>query len=358
MQKYWTKKFTIEMFMQKTIHDILFSFHNKLDIDLSIFFWHIEIQYNQHYFFTVSGGVDSMVMATLGVYYLLWRWTPVTNMHILHYNHSQRKESKQEEASILAYFRWYDIVMWTYIWWTNQTENTLRKARWEFFESSIQQYPWAYLFLWHHLQDKIETVMMNMKRGCGVRGLFSMPYQQNISKYDGREYSVIRPCVNTKKENLYRIANKYVIPYREDTSNQKVTISQRNVLRKEYCLDIGIFPLFVWETWLKELSILPFLEKVSIPDFLYCFRIHREYYMIPDHIRELLDFCDIYTNCSENRLKEIEKICFSTKGWYMYLAGRYLRKQGKHLYCIASKRHTKNEIHDMRHVIKKMSNLL
>lgn len=337
--------------MGKTITDV-YKILVKTDQNHFDIFSDVEISDTQHYFFTVSGWVDSMVMTSLGLYFLEQQGINKDYIHILHYNHKQRQASEQEQEEICSYFQGYNIVTWVYSWWTNKNENTLRKARRDFFESSLQNYPKSFLFIGHHLQDKIETMMLNIQRGCWIRGLFPLHSPQQVLKYDGRIYTIIRPLLSLQKQDIYNLASCYNIPYREDSSNLDPNLSQRNKIRNKYREIIKDFPIL--EIHKHSISCVSSIEILQNSWFSYCFRIHRDYYSTMYDIGSLLDFCDIYTNCSENLLKEIEKIAFSLKGVCMYMAGRYIWKYSKYLYFIKTPRYSKEQIFSLRNIIKRI----
>jgi tRNA(Ile)-lysidine synthetase-like protein len=328
--------------MQKTIDDILFSLHNN-QYPTDEFFVDIEIKDKRQYCFAVSGGVDSMAMATLVIYTLLHHWVQKEYITILHYNHKQRKESDIEQQCIIKFFSWYNVYIWIFEGKLWVTENELRKVRWKFFESYMMRYPWAYLVLGHHLQDRIETMMLNMQRGCWLRGLLSLTKSHHIYKYDGRNYFLYRPFLSWKKQDIYTFALLFEIPYREDSSNLDPTTSQRNTLRREVSPYIHD-ELFLIDSYAiaqedSKDGIIQYIQQcISFSSLTYKAVIPKQYLHTPWTVFELLDFCDIYTNCSQGRLDEVVKILLRQEGGHIYLWWWTLWKKWAYIYLFQGPR--------------------
>ena len=66
-------------------------------------------------------------------------------------------------------------------------EMAARNLRYQFFESLLQKEGYACVAVAHHLNDNVETVLLNLVRGTGIRGLGGMRY---------RTGSVVRPMLD------------------------------------------------------------------------------------------------------------------------------------------------------------------
>ena len=62
----------------------------------------------------------------------------------------------------------------------------------------------------HHLDDQAETVLHNLVRGAGLRGLAGMENRRN---------HVIRPLLSIKREDILKWLKQYDIPYVTDSTN-------------------------------------------------------------------------------------------------------------------------------------------
>jgi tRNA(Ile)-lysidine synthase len=85
-----------------------------------------------------------------------------------------------------------------------------RELRYAWFEEVRTANQFAFIATAHHLNDNIETIILNLIRGTGIRGLRGIPERQ------GR---IIRPLLFASRQEieLYQQQNK--LEYREDSSN-------------------------------------------------------------------------------------------------------------------------------------------
>lgn len=104
-------------------------------------------------------------------------------------------------------------------------EETGRHVRYHTFRNIIDSRPdLQHIALAHHAEDNMETVIFNMCRGTGIRGLSGIP--------PVRGERVIRPLIYCTKSEIigYCIAND--IPYVTDTTNGDIDYT-RNYIRAE-----------------------------------------------------------------------------------------------------------------------------
>ena len=79
--------------------------------------------------------------------------------------------------------------------------------------------------LGHHQNDQAETLMLQLLRGAGLKGLAAMPEFDSKRKF-------WRPLLNIKKDTLEKYAKDKKIEYIEDESNQDINFD-RNFIRKK-----------------------------------------------------------------------------------------------------------------------------
>ncbi len=79
--------------------------------------------------------------------------------------------------------------------------------------------------LGHHQNDQAETLMLQLLRGSGLKGLAGMPEFDEKRKF-------WRPMLDMKKEQLEKYASENNIKYIEDESNEDINFD-RNFIRKK-----------------------------------------------------------------------------------------------------------------------------
>ena len=185
-----------------------------------------EAQVSGHFHIEValSGGVDSVVLL-----HVLVSLKEQTNWDIsaVHVNHQL-----QEVAENWPVFcqnlcqKWQVPLRVVKVKVENQAqlgvEAAARAKRYEVFEQSHA----SIIALAHHCDDQVETVLMALLRGGGIRALAGMPHWRNLptGKY------IWRPFLSVGKEELLRYAQEHQLPYVEDPSNEE-SIYTRNWLR-------------------------------------------------------------------------------------------------------------------------------
>jgi tRNA(Ile)-lysidine synthase len=171
----------------------------------------------------VSGGVDSVVMAHLckqaGI-----------DCGIAHCNFQLRgAESSRDETFVTALANelglpLYNIRFDTATYAADKRisiQVAARELRYAWLEETRQQQGYAFLATAHHMQDNVETVLMNLAKGTGIAGLHGiLPKQQHL----------IRPLLFAQKEDLLALAAANGWGYVEDSSNLTIKYT-RNFFR-------------------------------------------------------------------------------------------------------------------------------
>lgn len=96
-----------------------------------------------------------------------------------------------------------------------------RQLRYRWLEQIQQENDYNYIAVAHHHNDSIETLLMNLTVGCGIRGLHGI-YPKNGS--------IIRPLLFASKADITNYINSKNFKYREDSSNAD-TKYRRNAVR-------------------------------------------------------------------------------------------------------------------------------
>ena len=162
----------------------------------------------------ISGGVDSMVLANLFLINNL-------NFSIAHCNFQLRgKESDDDELFINKWCSEKDIKLYNKKFSTEDycKNNKLtiqmgaRELRYEWFSELIDKERYDFIVTAHHIDDQLETFIINSIRGTGIDGLVGIPDKIN---------KIIRPLLMSSKDQIIEYSKVNKINYREDSSNDK-----------------------------------------------------------------------------------------------------------------------------------------
>ena len=162
----------------------------------------------------ISGGVDSMVLANLFL---------INNLKfsIAHCNFQLRgKESDDDELFINKWCSEKDIKLYNKKFTTEDycKNNKLtiqmgaRELRYEWFRELIDKEKHDFIVTAHHIDDQLETFIINSIRGTGIDGLVGIPDKIN---------KIVRPLLMISKDQIIEYSKVNKINYREDSSNDK-----------------------------------------------------------------------------------------------------------------------------------------
>lgn len=102
-------------------------------------------------------------------------------------------------------------------------EMAARELRYQWFEQLLKEKQCCAVAVAHHQNDQAETLLLNLERGTGIRGLCGMhPKNGNI----------IRPLLFTTHNDIINYLTLRKLPHVEDSTNTDSSIS-RNRIRKQ-----------------------------------------------------------------------------------------------------------------------------
>ncbi len=177
----------------------------------------------------VSGGVDSMTLLDL-----LRTWSAAHGGTVIaaHYNHHLRPTADRDEAFVRDWCAKHDIpfvggggnVREYAACEGLSIEEAARKLRYAFLRREASARGIAHIYVAHHAGDNAETILWNLIRGAGLRGLSGMAHER-----DG----IIRPLLDVTRKEIEEYAAARNVPHVEDETNADPDAASRNLLRLE-----------------------------------------------------------------------------------------------------------------------------
>ena len=180
---------------------------------------------SQRILLAVSGGADSMLMLHLFS-------NAGFQVAVAHCNFGLRgNESDGDEQFVAGFCDQHNLSFYIKNFNTEEfalqvgisIEMAARELRFDWFNSLLDQHKFDFLATAHHQDDVIETFLINLSRGSGIKGL------SGIQPKTGR---IIRPMLFTNREEILDYCKKFKIEHRTDSSNQN-TLYKRNLIRHE-----------------------------------------------------------------------------------------------------------------------------
>lgn len=176
--------------------------------------------------FACSGGVDSMFLTVFGSEILRKKGIKTVALIV---DHRLRENSTIQAIQTQKNLRKYGvesvILTWEHETITTAIEERARHARYELITIYCNDHNIKTVFLAHHVDDKLETFVMNAMRGSGLDGLTSM---QECVFMRGVEF--VRPMIfYMEKSDIFAYMQRNKIPWVEDESNQDIKFTRNGI---------------------------------------------------------------------------------------------------------------------------------
>lgn len=216
---------------------------------LSFILEHHLFSKNNKILLAISGGVDSIAMCKLFQLLKANEKFKTVEWAIAHCNFQLRgKDAEQDEKFVMQLAENYKVKFYSKKFETDEfsedkkisIQMAARELRYEWLEKIRKNNNYDFIASAHHRNDTIETVLLNIIRGTGIKGLHGILPQQD---------KIIRPLLFTNRNEIIDFVHYNQLIYREDNSNL-TNKYQRNKIRNQ------IIPL------LKEIN--PELENTMI----------------------------------------------------------------------------------------------
>ena len=180
---------------------------------------------NDLYIVALSGGADSVAL-------LLLLKNAHFNVHAAHCNfHLRGEESDRDEAFCVELCKGLGVELHRAHFDTREyaelhkvsIEMTARELRYKWFEQLRQDIGAAGICVAHHRDDSVETVLLNLVRGTGLRGLTGI---------HPRNGNILRPLLCVSRAEIEAFLAEKGQEYVTDSTNLEANV-QRNIVRLE-----------------------------------------------------------------------------------------------------------------------------
>lgn len=170
----------------------------------------------------VSGGADSICL-------LHWLVERGCLVHAAHYNHQLRGDaSDRDEAFVTELCRAWGVPL--HVGRADVAaeaaargqgmEETARAMRYAFLADTAKAVGAARIATAHTADDNLETILLHLTRGCGLRGLAGIP---------PRRGNIVRPFLETERAEIVAVLDARGIAYVQDASNADERFSRNRI---------------------------------------------------------------------------------------------------------------------------------
>jgi tRNA(Ile)-lysidine synthase len=173
----------------------------------------VSFPHQKKWLLAVSGGLDSMTLLHLML-------QSKVSVAVAHCDFALRAhESEQDALFVQNFCLEHQIPCFVNTFDTKQyalnhklsTQMAARELRYNWFENLRQSEGFDFICTAHHLDDQLETFLINLSRGTGIHGLTGIPAMQN---------NICRPLLTLSRAQIENYAQSHKISWREDASNQ------------------------------------------------------------------------------------------------------------------------------------------
>lgn len=193
----------------------------------------------------VSGGMDSMCMADLFLSQFGSEAFAVAHCNF----HLRGEESDGDEVLVRNWadsngVRFHRIDFDTEGYAADggiSIEMAARELRYSWFARLCGEFGYRAVVVAHNANDNAETLVLNLLRGTGLKGLHGM---SEVSSLDGQTY-LLRPLLSFSRKQIegHVFANK--VPYRDDSTNALCDYKRNRVRNEAFPIFEKINPSFV-----------------------------------------------------------------------------------------------------------------
>ena len=189
----------------RDLSKVFLNFKNKLDA----------LNRNS-YVVAVSGGPDSLALVALSIAYTFFK---KTKFYYILIDHNIRKNSNLEAKQVKSLLKKKSINLRVFQNKKKIFQNIQAKARnvrYKIISDYCKKNSIKFVLTAHNLEDQVETFLIRLSRGSGLKGLAAM---SPISKINSEVY-LYRPLLDTKKKFLKKISKNVFGKYFIDPSNK------------------------------------------------------------------------------------------------------------------------------------------
>lgn len=172
-----------------------------------------------------SGGADSVALFR-GLVELRAKRGFGLGLKLVHVDHGLRGDSAAHAAWAMRLAQNFDVEAETVCLGplpAGNLEAAAREARYAALAHSAVQTGASAVLTAHTADDQLETMLMRLLRGTGVRGAAGMPGKRALDPGDGKEVSLLRPLLGVSRATLRAFLAERGQGFQHDTTNDDTT---------------------------------------------------------------------------------------------------------------------------------------
>lgn len=221
----------------------------------------------------VSGGIDSICLASLFLNSSSGRRFAVAHCNF----HLRGEDSDSDEALVAAWcgrngVRYHKTDFDTEQYASSHNvsiEMAARELRYDWFASLCMENGYYGVAVAHNANDNAETLILNLLRGTGLRGVTGMQAESAVpvTRGDLAGVRLLRPMLSFSREQIEEYVAANSLEYHDDRTNAETVYKRNRIRHLVFPVFEGLNPSFL-TTFAREMNAFSEVQEIADDYFL------------------------------------------------------------------------------------------
>ena len=221
----------------------------------------------------VSGGIDSICLASLFLNSSSGRRFAVAHCNF----HLRGEDSDSDEALVAAWCGRYGVRYHKADFDTEQyasshnvsIEMAARELRYNWFASLCQDNGYYGVVVAHNANDNAETLILNLLRGTGLRGITGMQAESAVpvTRGDLAGVRLLRPMLSFSREQIEEYVAANSLEYHDDRTNAETVYKRNRIRHLVFPVFESLNPSFL-TTFAREMNAFSEVQEIADDYFI------------------------------------------------------------------------------------------
>lgn len=221
----------------------------------------------------VSGGIDSICLASLFLNSSAGRRFAVAHCNF----HLRGEDSDSDEALVAAWcgrngVRYHKADFDTEQYASSHSvsiEMAARELRYDWFASLCRDNGYYGVAVAHNANDNAETLILNLLRGTGLRGITGMQTESvvPVTKDELSGVRLLRPMLSFSREQIEEYVAANSLEYHDDRTNAETVYKRNRIRHLVFPVFEGLNPSFL-TTFAREMNAFSEVQEIADDYFL------------------------------------------------------------------------------------------
>lgn len=221
----------------------------------------------------VSGGIDSICLASLFLNSSAGRRFAVAHCNF----HLRGEDSDSDEVLVAAWCGWNGVRYHKADFDTEQyasshnisIEMAARELRYDWFASLCKDNGYYGVAVAHNANDNAETLILNLLRGTGLRGITGMPVETvvPVTRDELSGVRLLRPMLSFSRKQIEEYVAANSLEYHDDRTNAETVYKRNRIRHLVFPVFESLNPSFL-TTFAREMNAFSEVQEIADDYFI------------------------------------------------------------------------------------------